>query len=154
MTVPRRHELSDAQWARLAPLLAAARPKVGNVGRPAHDHRRVLNGLLWRIRTGAPWRDVPERYGPWSTLYSRFRRWRRAGVWDRLFAAAQRAGDAAGELDWTLHFVDGTVVRAHQPAAGAKGGRRKRRRSATAGAASRPRSTSGWRAGASPWCSS
>jgi transposase len=114
-----RHELTDAQWEQLKPLLPPQKPQTG---RPAVDHRRILNGILWAIRTGAPWRDLPERYGPWPTVYSRFQRWRKAGIWDRLFAAVQQAADAAGELDWEVHYVDGTVVRAHQHAAGAKKG--------------------------------
>src|SRR4051794_10474773 len=100
----RRHELTDAQWARLACLVPPQRPATG---RPNHDHRRLLNGRLWRYKTGAPWRDLPERYGPWETVYSRFRRWQQAGVWDRVLAALQAEGDAAGQLDWSLHFVDG-----------------------------------------------
>jgi transposase len=148
MTV-RRHELTPGQWRALRPLLDRLVPRRPKIGRPNADHRRVLNGILWKLRTGAPWRDVPDRYGPWSTVYSRFWRWQRAGVWDRLFAAVQQQGDAAGQLDWTLQFVDGTVIRAHQHAAGAKGGRRRRRPSATARAALRPRCTSGRRATAS-----
>lgn len=140
----RRHELTDAQWARLEPLLPPRKP-----GAPRKDDRQVVNGILWKLATGAPWRDLPERYGPWQSVYTRFRRWARAGVWDRLFAAVQRQADAAGEIDWELHFVDGTVVRAHQHAAGAKGGTRSGRRSGAAGAASRPRSTSAPRAAAS-----
>jgi transposase len=121
----RRDGLSDAQWARLQPLLP---PQKAKVGKPAHDHRRILNGILWKLRTGAPWRDLPERYGPWSTVACRFRRWRLAGVWDRVFAAVQREEDAAGHVDWTVQFVDGSEIRAHQHAAGAqKGGRPKRR---------------------------
>jgi transposase len=140
----KRHALSDAQWARLAPHLPPQRPRTG---RPSHDHRRVTDGILFRLKTGVPWRDLPERYGPWQTVYSRFRRWQRAGVWQRVLAALQAEADAEGRLDWDLHFVDGSVVRAHQHAAGAKGGAT--RRSATAGAASPPRSTSGPRAAAS-----
>lgn len=82
----------------------------------------MLNGMLWILRTGAPWRDLPERYGPWSSVASRFYRWRKAGVWDRLWAEILRQVDADELLDWNVHFVDGTVVRAHQHAAGAKGG--------------------------------
>jgi transposase len=141
-----RGELTNAQWERLAGLLPPEQPAVG---RPNADHRRILNAILWKLRTGAPWRDLPERYGPWSTVYSRFFRWRRAGVWDRLFAAVLARADAAGELDWELHFVDGTVIRAHQHAAGAKGGTPKSKRSGAAAAASRPRSTSVPRAAAS-----
>ena len=113
----KRHELTDEQWERLQPLLPPQNPKTG---RPAEDHRRIINGILWVIRTGAPWRDLPERYGPWSTVASRFYRWTRAGLWDRILAALQEQADQAGQLDWEVHFVDGTVVRAHQHAAGAK----------------------------------
>jgi transposase len=142
----RRHELTDEQFAKLAPLLPPERPATG---RPNRDHRTVLNAILWRLKTGAPWRDLPERYGPWQTAYSRFRRWQQAGVWARALAALQAEGDAAGDLDWSLHFVDGTTVRAHPHAAGApkKGApaanpKRKTRPSAAPAAASRPRSTS------------
>lgn len=71
------------------------------------------------IRTGAPWRDLPERFGPWSTAWSRFRRWTAAGVWPRVLSALQRDADRVGQLDWATHYVDGTVIRAHQHAAGA-----------------------------------
>ena len=141
-----RHELTDAQWARLEPLLPAERP---GRGRPNREHRRVVNGMLWRLTTGAPWRALPPTYGSWRTVYSRFRRWQAAGVFARVVADLQRAGDAAGDLDWTLPFVDASVVRAHQPAAGAKGGR-PTRPSAAAAAASPPRSTSAPSAAASP----
>ena len=114
-----RHELTYKQWERLQPLLPPQKPKTG---RPATDHRRILNGLLWLLRTGAPWRDLPERYGPWSTVASRFYRWRKAGLWARLFAAVQQQADAAGQLDWDIHYVDGTIIRAHQHAAGAHTG--------------------------------
>ena len=142
----RRHELSEAEWGKLAPLLPPQKPAHG---RPAEDHRRILNGILWKLRTGAPWRDIPERYGSWSTVHSRFRRWRLAGVWDQVFAAVQQQADAAGQLDWAVHFVDGTIVRAHQHAAGAKKGTRRRKRSGAAGAASVRRSTSARKAAAS-----
>src|SRR5690242_21848654 len=120
-----RHELTDDQWARLEPLLPPQRPATG---RPGHDLRTQLNGILWIVRTGAPWRDLPERYGPWATVYTRFRRWTIARVWERIFAAVQQQADAAGQLDWTVHFVDGTVIRAHQHAAGAKGGTQRPKR--------------------------
>ena len=134
-----RGELTDQEWGRLEPLLPAEKPETG---RPNVDHRRIINGILWRERTGAPWRDLPERYGPWSTVYSRFWRWRRAGIWDQVFATVQEQADAAGEVDWAIQFVDGSVIRAHQHAAGAKGGRQRPRRSGAARAASRPRCTS------------
>ena len=139
-----RHELTDAQWERLAPLLPPQKP---TTGRPNHDHRRILNGILFRLKTGIPWRDLPERYGSWRTVYSRYRRWQQAGVWDRILSALQAQADAAGRVDWDLHFVDGTVVRAHPHAAGAKGGAIKP--SATVAGGSVPRSTSGPRATAS-----
>ena len=146
----KRHELTDAQWERLADLLPPQRP---TRGRPNQDHRRILNGIHWRLKTGVPWRDIPDRYGPWRTLYSRYRRWQQAGVWDRILAALQTEADGRGDLNWELHFVDGSVVRAHQHAAGAKGGTRQPRRSAGAGAGSAPSSTSGPNAGASRSCS-
>jgi transposase len=139
-----RGELTDEQWDRLRPHLPAQKPATG---KPNHDHRVVVEGILWRLRAGAPWRDLPERYGPWQTVYSRFRRWHAAGVWERALAALQAEGDAAGDLDWALHFLDGTTVRAHQHAAGAKKGAAIRR-SAAPGAGSRPKSTSAPRAGA------
>jgi len=138
-----RHEMSDAVWARLHPLLPAH-----TAGQPRQDDRLVINGILWKLATGAPWRDLPERYGPWSSVHTRFRRWRLAGIWDAIFAAVQRAADAAGQLDWEVHFVDSTIVRAHQHAAGAKGGP-SRRRSVGARAVSRRRSTCGSRGVAS-----
>jgi transposase len=136
--------LSDTEWARLGPLLPPRK-----AGKPRRDDRRIIDGILWKLATGAPWRDLPERYGPWQTVYTRFRRWTRGGVWDGIFAAVQRQADAAGQVDWTVHFVDGTVIRAHQHAAGAKGGTRRPKRSAGARAASRRRSISGPRAAAS-----
>ncbi len=134
----RRHELTDDQWTRLAPHLPPQKPPTG---KPNRDHRTVVNGILWKLRTGAPWRDLPERYGPWQTAYTRFRRWQQAGVWDRALAALQADADARGELDWSLHFLDGTTIRAHPHAAGAKKGA-VTRRSAAARAASRRSSTS------------
>jgi transposase len=134
-SVVHRHEMSEVVWARLQPLLP-----VHTRGKPRTDDRLMINAILWKLATGAPWRDLPERYGPWSSVHTRFRRWTRAGVWDRIVAAVQRDADAAGQLDWSVHFVDGTVVRAHQHAAGGKGGR-SGRRSVAARAASRRRST-------------
>ena len=151
----RRHELTDEQWAKLEPLLPPEKPPIGKPNRP---HRTVVNGILWRIRTGAPWRDLPERYGPWRTVYSRFRRWRQAGIWDRVLAALQADADARGELGWSLHFLDGTIIRAHPHAAGAKKGgppaSRPTTPSAAAKEASRPSSTSAGRGSASrsPGC--
>lgn len=112
-----RGDLTNDQWERLKPLLPPQKPQTG---RPANDHRTMVNGILWILRTGAPWRDLPERYGSWASVYSRFRRWKEAGIWERVLAELQAQGDLQGELDWEIHFVDGTIVRAHQHAAGAK----------------------------------
>ena len=114
-----RGDLTDDQWQRLEPLLPAQKPRTG---RPGKDHRTVINAILWVLRTGAPWRDLPERYDPWRTVASRFYRWKRQGLWDRLLAAVQQQADAARQVEWEVHYVDETNVRAHQHAAGAKRG--------------------------------
>lgn len=88
-------------------------------GRKRMDVRRILNGIVWKFRTGTAWRDVPERYGPWATLHTRFRRWATDGTFDRMLRATRAKADAAGDIDW-LVSVDSTVVRAHQHAAGAR----------------------------------
>jgi transposase len=141
----RRHEMSDAEWARIQPHLPAQKP-----GARRKDDRVVVNAILWKLATGAPWRDLPERYGPWQSVYTRFRRWTKAGVWDRLFAAIQREADAAGQIDWDIHFVDGTSIRAHQHAAGAKGGTLQRRPWDAVVVVSRPKSTCARTVRASP----
>jgi transposase len=112
-----RGELTNEQWEKIEPLLPPQKPRTG---RPAHEHRKMLNGILWILRTGAPWRDLPERYGKWTTVYSRFQRWRKHEVWKRVLADLQTLADQQGELNWELHFEDGTIIRAHQHAAGAK----------------------------------
>lgn len=104
-----RATLTDAQWERLQPLLPPQKPRTG---RPAKNHRLVLDGIPWIARTGAPWQVVA----------SRFYRWHATGVWDALLAALQRRADAKGRLDWGVHYVDGTTIRAHQHAARARGG--------------------------------
>jgi transposase len=119
---PRRGELSDRQWARLAPLLPPERPKTP--GHPWQPHRKVLNGILWRLRTGTPWRDIPARYGPWHTCYDRYVRWQRQGLWRQILQALQAQEDAAGRLHWAEGSLDSTIVRAHQHAAGAPSGPR------------------------------
>jgi transposase len=121
-----RGDLSGRDWRRLAPWL----PRGEGRGRPWCDHRRVINGIRWVLRTGAPWRDLPARYGPWQTCYDRFARWQRDGTWDRLLQALQGEADEAGRLDWEVS-VDASVVRAHQHAAGGS------RRAAKGGAPSR-----------------
>ncbi len=114
-----RHELTEEQWNRLEPLLPPEKPETG---RPAKEHRTIINGILWILGTGAPWRDLPVNYGPWSTVASRFYRWRKAGIWDKVLAKLQQDADVAGQMDWEVHYVDGTNIRAHQHAAGAKKG--------------------------------
>ena len=119
--------LTDAHWQRLAPLLPG---QAGACGVTARDTRLFVEAVLWRLRCGTPWRDLPERFGAWSTVSVRFGRWKKKGVWDKVLASLQ---DETG-----LHelMVDSTVVRAHQHAAGARK-KTARRRSAAAGAASR-----------------
>jgi transposase len=111
----KRGEITDKAWERISPLL----PENGRRGKQWRDHRRVVNGILWRLRTGAPWREVPERYGPWQTCYDRFVRWRRDGTWEKLLSRIQTYSDAVGEVEWTVS-VDSSVARAHQHAAGAR----------------------------------
>ena len=122
----RRFELTDDEWERLAPLLPAMTPQRGGRWR---DHRQVLNGILFRVRTGVPWRDLPDRYGPWETVYKRFARWQTDGTWDRLLTHAHTKADAVGEVEWIVS-VDSSVVRAHQHAAGARKGGSPRSRQA------------------------
>lgn len=125
-----RHELTDAQFALIAPLLPIAPRR----GRPWKDHRPVLNGLFWKLNTGVPWRDIPERYGPWQTIYDRFVVWRRDGTWERILAALQVHLDDHGLLDWQQWNVDGTQIRASRAA----GGARKKRASMTTNPATTP----------------
>ena len=143
-----RGELTDAAWAQIAPLL----PANGERGGQWREHRTVIDGILWKLRTGAPWRDVPARYGPHQTCSDRLYRWRRDGTWDRILAHVQAKSAAVGAVDWEVS-VDGSVARAHQHAAGARhrparadekrgSGTRRTRRSAAAGAASPRSSTS------------
>ncbi|KKJ93209.1 IS5 family transposase [Micromonospora sp. HK10] len=112
----RRHDLTDAQWAGLCPVL----PTEPGRGRPPRwTKRQIIDGIRWRVRTGTPWRDVPEVYAPWQTLYRWFRRWQRDGTWAKVLAGLQAAADAAGKIEWTVS-VDSTISRAHQHAAGAR----------------------------------
>nr|WP_232794911.1 IS5 family transposase [Kitasatospora sp. NRRL B-11411] len=107
--------MSDAEWAVLSRFL----PSSGTAGRPRSDDRVVLNGIVWKLRTGSAWRDAPERYGSWQTLYTRFRRWALDGTFSRMLRQVQAEKDAVGDIDW-LVSVDSTVVRAHQHAAGGR----------------------------------
>jgi transposase len=108
-----RSQLSDRMWAKLAPLLP---PEEGRRGRPSLPNRPFVEAILWKHRTGAPWRDLPESFGPWISVFTRFNRWSRAGVWQAVLEVLR------GEADTEWVMLDGTVIRAHQHAAGAKGG--------------------------------
>jgi transposase len=99
----KRHELTDEEWSIIVPLLPN-KPR----GVPRVDDRRVLSGIFWRFRTGSPWKGIPERYGPPTTCYNRFVRWRNAGVWDRLLKAMTKASEG------DLVMIDSTSVRVHQ----------------------------------------
>ncbi|MET7710982.1 IS5 family transposase [Streptomyces sp. NPDC005407] len=111
-----RRDLTNAQWAKLEPLLPVGK-KPGRP--PVHTKRQLIDGIRWRTRAGAPWRDVPERYGPWETVYGLFRRWQRDGTWHRIFEQLQARADAEGLITWDVS-VDSTIARAHQHAAGAR----------------------------------
>ncbi|MFJ9419738.1 IS5 family transposase [Streptomyces sp. NPDC101227] len=110
-----RGDLSDTEWARLRPHL----PR--NVGRGGRwkNHRTVINGILFRQRTGIPWRDLPTRFGEWKTVHDRHRRWSADGTWEKVLRAVQSNADADGRIDWSVVSMDSTVCRAHQHAAGA-----------------------------------
>ncbi|WP_413777873.1 IS5 family transposase [Streptomyces sp. AM2-3-1] len=110
-----RGDLTNAEWDRLEAFL----PPGGARGGRWSDHRRVINGVLYRVRTGVQWRDLPERFGPWETVYKRHRRWSADGTWAMLLSRIQSAEDAEGRIDWDVS-VDSTAVRAHQHAAGAR----------------------------------
>jgi transposase len=110
-----RGELTDRAWAAIEPLL----PPVSGGGRRWRDHRQVINAILWKLRTGAPWRDLPERYGPWKTAHERLRLWTRDGTWQKILDHVIVKDDSVGAVEWVIS-VDSTVVRAHQHAAGAR----------------------------------
>ena len=109
-----RHDLTEAEWQRLQPLL----PSVVRRGRRRRDRRQVLNGILWILATGAQWRDLPVRYGPWQTCYRWFAQWARDGTWARVHQALQRTLRSELQLDWTVFCLDSTQVRALRAAAG------------------------------------
>lgn len=111
-----RHDLTDAEWARLEPLLPDQTPRRG--GRWV-DHRTVINGVFWRTRCGLPWRDVSPVYGHWKTVYNRHRRWSGDQTWVRILDELRRDADVVEGSGWTVG-VDAAVVRAHQHAAGAR----------------------------------
>ncbi len=110
----RRYELTDQEWEQIADLFP--KENTGRPGRPSKDNRTMLNAMVWLARSGAPWRDLPERYGPWETVYSRFRKWIDDGVLDNIF----RILSLEAELEELS--IDGSIVQAHQHSAGAKKG--------------------------------
>jgi transposase len=117
-----RFDLSDEEWALLEPLMPKSRKSV------RADDRRILNAIVYVLRTGMPWRDLPERYGPYTTAYNRFNRWSQRGVWKRIFEqVAEKSRDG-------FFLIDSTIVKAHRFASGAKGGRKIRRSASVAGA--------------------
>jgi transposase len=114
--VTARADLTDEQWVVLEPFL----PRGKKLGRPpTWSKRQLIDGIRWRVRVGAPWRDVPARYGPWQTVYGLFRRWQRDGTWQQILTGLQARADAAGLITWDVS-VDSTIARAHQHAAGAR----------------------------------
>ncbi len=117
-----RGDLKDKEWTKIEPFFP---PQKAWTGKPALDHRRIVNGILWVHRTGAPWRDIPERYGKHSNISSRFYRWRQAGIWQKIWSSLMQQADTEENIDWEVNFVDSTIVRAHQQRAGAKGGSQK-----------------------------
>ena len=110
-----RYEVGDEHWELLKGLF----PRQKRGGR-WNDHRTTLNGMLWILRSGAPWRDLPDRYGKWASVYHRFNRWRADGTFDRILKALRIRLDKQGKIDWDLWLVDGSSVRASRAAAGAK----------------------------------
>ncbi len=108
-----RYELSEAQWRRISDMLPG---KLSDPGRTGSDNRLFVNGVLWVLRSGAHWQDLPERYGKWKSVHKRFTRWAKAGVWEKVFASL------VGDADNRYLMLDSTLVRVHQQAAGGKGG--------------------------------
>lgn len=111
-----RIDLTEQQWRQIEPLL----PSNPHHGHSYVEHRHVINGILWRLRTGAPWRDIPARYGPWQTCYDRYVRWSRNGVWQGMLKALQAQANARGLIDWDLTALDATYTKAHRSAVGAR----------------------------------
>ncbi len=155
-----RGDPTNEEWARLKPRL----PKSGQRGGRWASHRRSINGILYRNRTGVPWRDLPARFGKWKTVHERHRRWSADGTWDKIYAAVLADADARGRIDWSMVSVDSTTCRAHQHAAGARkkpprvpgkdarpGSTARMRDSDAPGAALPARFTSLEKAGAAPW---
>ena len=116
----RRYEITDSEWSRIVDLLPPE--NTGKRGRPRKDNRTILNGMIWIARSGAPWRDLPERYGPWETVYSRFRKWIEDGIFDNVIRVLSM------DVDLSELSLDGSMVQAYQHSAGAKKGASNRKR--------------------------
>ncbi len=112
-----RYEISPEQWDQIKDLFPCRKSVRG---RPMRSHHEILNGILWILFSGASWRDIPERYGPWKTVYDRFRRWEREGVLFRVLKQLQLKMDEQGLLDYSKWMVDSTTARAHKSAAGGR----------------------------------
>jgi transposase len=125
--------MSDEEWAIFQPFVSSDRPMKG---RPPADHRRVLDGIFWITRTGAPWRDLPDYFGKFGSVHRQYRRWTVSGLWDVILEAVNDADESQS----SLQMIDSTIVRAHQHSAGAKKGVQMKVLAVLA-AASRPRST-------------
>lgn len=110
--MPRSAVLTDAQWARIEPLMPSS---AGQRGRPFRDHRQVIEGIVYRLRTGVAWRDLPDSFGPWQTIWKRHQRFSTDGTWDKIHARLIAEADALGQVDWNVS-VDSTINRAHQHA--------------------------------------
>lgn len=111
-----RYALYDDQWDQIEDMF----PENGQRGGQWKDHRLMVDGCLWILHNGGPWRDLPKRFGPWQTVYARFRQWSRDGTWDEILDRLKARKDEGGEIDWELFCIDGSVVRAHKAAAGAR----------------------------------
>jgi transposase len=109
-----RHRLTEEQWLLIADIF----PQPAKTGRPPSDRRMVVDAILWILRAGAPWRDLPEEFGPWETVYGLFNAWTASGLWDKILHCLQAAQADAGKIDQKLWCIDGTIVRAHRCAGG------------------------------------
>lgn len=114
-----RYDIPDEAWAIIQPLLPAV-PASSRAGRPWADHRLIINGMFLVLCSGAPWRDLPERYGPWKTVYNRFNRWSKSGLINIIFNRLLSLLDANGLVDWSATALDGSNIRALKCAAGAQ----------------------------------
>jgi len=115
-----RYELSQVQWELIKDELPVRVPRADGKGRPSRSERELLNGMFWILCSGSAWRDLPEKYGPWQTVYDRFRKWQQQGVFEKVLKKLRLRLQQDGYLDLNTWFVDSTVNRAHKAAAGAK----------------------------------